>query len=86
MVTADGMSRLPLQESPAFLPQPGETVMLIETPKATPVNALQIKKWIEKILYCPVFILQGWSQVMNGGIQAIFPMRRMGASFGYLVS
>ena len=41
---ADGLSRLPLSESPSEVPVPGETVLLLETIQMSPVYASQIKQ------------------------------------------
>ena len=45
---ADVLSRLPLPECPSEVPLPGETVLLLETLEASPVNAKQIAKWTER--------------------------------------
>ena len=60
---ADGLSRLPLPESPSEVPVPGETVLLLETIQMSPVNASQIKQWTDKdpvLLTLRQYLEQGW--------------------------
>ena len=60
---ADGLSRLPLLESPNEVPVPGETVLLLETIQMSPVNASQIKQWTDKdpvLLTLQHYLEQGW--------------------------
>ena len=45
---ADGLSRLQLQEQPAEVPLPGETVLLFEALDSTSVRAKQIREWVDK--------------------------------------
>ena len=45
---ANGLSRLPLQEQPAEVPLPGETVLLFEALDSTSVRAKQIREWVDK--------------------------------------
>ena len=42
---ADALSRLPLPDCPDTVPQPGETICLIESLQETPINTKQIAKW-----------------------------------------
>ena len=44
---ADGLSRLPLPESPTEFPQPGEVILLMDTLETTPVRAQNSKQWID---------------------------------------
>ena len=63
---ADVLSRLPLPESVRETPQPGETVLLMESLQSSPVNANQIKRWTD---HDPIlskvrdFTLQGWHEL-----------------------
>ena len=60
---ADVLSRLLLPESVRKTPQPGETVVLMESLQSSPVNANQIKRWTD---HDPIvskvhdYTLQGW--------------------------
>ena len=66
MGNADGISRLPLPETPAQVPVPGETVMLIESLQTSPVNAQKIKTWTSQdptLSRVRQLILQGWPTV-----------------------
>ena len=45
---ADVLSRLPLPEHPNNIPQPAETVLLMESLNMTPVTAKQVKEWTDK--------------------------------------
>ena len=45
---ADLLSRLPLPAHPARIPDPGETVLLMETLNSSLVTAVQIKAWTSK--------------------------------------
>ncbi len=48
---ADALSRLPLPDTPALTPVPGETTLLMELLESTPVIAEEITKWTRR---CPV--------------------------------
>ena len=50
MANADGLSRLPLPESPASaeVPLPGEVVCLLQTLQSSPITAEQIRQWTSK--------------------------------------
>jgi hypothetical protein len=60
---ADLLSRLPLPESLAETPLPGETILLMENLLMSPVSASQVKTWTD---HDPVlsrvrrFVMQGW--------------------------
>ena len=45
---ADGLSRLPLPETPTQIPLPGETVLLMDTLANSPVTAYKIKRWTDE--------------------------------------
>ena len=45
---ADALSRLPLPELPSTVPQPGETVLLMNHLNETPVTSAQIKDWTKR--------------------------------------
>ncbi len=45
---ADLLSRLPLPETPAHMPEPGDTVLMMETPASSVVTAARIKAWTAK--------------------------------------
>ena len=60
---ADGLSRLPLPDSPSAVPVPGELVLLFECLQHSPLKAAQIRTWTDKD---PVLsrvrdrVLSGW--------------------------
>ena len=43
----DAMSRLPLRESPRFVPTPEDTVLLMEFLDSLPVMAEEIRQWTD---------------------------------------
>lgn len=60
---ADLLSRLPLPETPTRVPEPGETVLLMEVLDSTLVTATRIKSWTEKdpiLSQVKDMILHGW--------------------------
>ena len=60
---ADVLSRLPLPDHPTSVPQPQETVLLMETLQMSPVTSKQIKSWTSRD---PILakvrdkVLEGW--------------------------
>ena len=42
------LSRLPLPETPAKVPVPGETILLLDMLNSLPVTSEQIKQWTSK--------------------------------------
>ena len=48
LANADVLSRLPLPDQPSDVPLPGEMILLLETLCSSPVNAAQIKTWVDK--------------------------------------
>ena len=60
---ADALSRLPLTELPASVPQPPELILLMERIASCPITAKQISNWtkrdaiLSRVLH---FINQGW--------------------------
>ena len=62
---ADVLSRLPLPECPSEVPLPGETVLLLETLEASPINAKQIAEWTEKdpvLSKVKKWLTEGWPE------------------------
>ena len=53
---ADALSRLPLATMPQNIPQPGETVLLMDHLAGTPVCSAQIKNWTK----CDPVLSKGW--------------------------
>ena len=45
---ADALSRLPLPDTPAVMPVPGETILLMELLESMPVRAEEIRKWTRR--------------------------------------
>ena len=66
---ADVFSRLPLPESPATVPLPGETVFLMETLENTPVNATQIKNNDRILAKVREMVQKGWNNTGEESIQ-----------------
>ena len=60
---ADMLSRLPLPESPANIPTPGETILLLDMLHSLPVTAENIKQWTNRdpvLSRVRDMIQQGW--------------------------
>ena len=60
---ADGLSRLPLPDTPKLVPLPGETVLLMEHLDASPVSCKQVQRWTDKdpvLSKVRQYLLQGW--------------------------
>lgn len=66
---ADALSRLPLPSAPATVPEPGDTVLLFECLRVSPLSPSDIKRWtnrdpiLAKVRNC---ILQGWPSHLEG--------------------
>ena len=61
---ADALSRLPLSDGPKEIPVPGETILLIENLKETPVTFKQIATWTSRhplLSQVRHQVLQGWN-------------------------
>ena len=74
----DVLSRLPLPESPSSEPIPGETVFLMDTLQASPVNATQIRNCTSKdpiLAKARTLILQGWTYTPDKDFQP-FQLRK----------
>jgi hypothetical protein len=59
------LSRLPLPECPSEVLLPGETVLLLETLEASPINAKQIAEWTEKdpvLSKVKKWLTEGWPE------------------------
>ena len=64
---ADGLSRLPLPESPASaeVPLPGEVVCLLQTLQSSPITAEQIRQWTSKdpvLSRVRELVAKGWNE------------------------
>ena len=60
---ADMLSHLPLPETPVQVPEPGDTILLLQTLDKTPVTASQIRVWTDRdrtLSKVRDMILQGW--------------------------
>ncbi len=60
---ADALSRLPLPECPAEVPLPGETILLHDTLRSTPVTAEEIRRWTDQdatLSRVRNLVLRGW--------------------------
>ena len=60
---ADSLSRLPLAEAPADVPQPAETVFLMDLLATVPVSAAQIRSHTDRdptLSKVRQFVMQGW--------------------------
>ena len=67
MANADGLSRLPLPESPASaeVPLPGEVVCLLQTLQSSPITAEQIRQWTTKdpiLSRVRELVAKGWNE------------------------
>ena len=64
---ADGLSRLPLRESPSSVPVPGDTVLMMEalSDMGSAVSATTIKSWTDRdpvLSWVRRMVLHGWQQ------------------------
>lgn len=69
---ADLLSRLPLPMSPTNVPQPAETVLLMEKLQSSPVMAVHIRKWISRdtvLSHVRNFVLKGWRSTTEAALQ-----------------
>ena len=65
---ADGLSRLPLPVMPDSVPLPGETILLMEHLKGTPVHSGHIKEWTKRdpvLSQVLRYTLEGWPKIAN---------------------
>ena len=65
---ADGLSRLPLPDTPSQVPLPGDTVLVLDRLSATPVSVSQIRTWTSRdplLSRVRDFIQQGWPQSVD---------------------
>ena len=72
---ADALSRLPLPDSPADVPLPGESVLLLQNLQESPVTATQIRAWTDKdpvLSQVRNFVLHGWPTSVGEELQAYF--------------
>ena len=63
MENADGLSRLPLPTIVRLLPQPYETVLLMEHLESSLVTVKQIRSWTDRdptLVNVRKWVLQGW--------------------------
>ena len=75
---ADGLSRLPLPESPSNPPPPGDTILMMETLETTPVRAQNIKQWTDKdpiLSQVRKLVMTGWQETTNPEIQPYWKRR-----------
>ena len=73
---ADGLSRLPLPETPSEIPLPGETILLIERLEQSQVNAELISQWTNRdriLSRVRQFLLLGWPRLVD---EEMFPFDR----------
>ena len=60
---ADMLSRLPLPETPAKVPIPGETILLLDMLNSLPVTSEHIRQWTSKdpdLSKVKIMVQQGW--------------------------
>ena len=75
---ADGLSRLPLPEAPPNIPQPGDTILVMETLEATPARAQNIKQWTDRdpiLSQVRKLVLTGWQEITNSEMQPYWKRR-----------
>ena len=69
---ADGLCRLPLPEFLSSVPQPGETVLLLNKLQYVPVTAAQIKCWTDQDPFLSRvrnMVLHGWKEEAEEELQ-----------------
>ena len=65
---ADMLSRLPLPETPAKVPIPGETILLLDMLNSLPVTSEHIRQWTSKdpiLSKVKIMVQQGWQNSKN---------------------
>ena len=65
IANADGLSRLPLPDTPREAKVPAEVVLLLETLQASPISAKQIRKWTDRdplLSRVRTFVMKGWRE------------------------
>ena len=65
---ADTLSRLPMAAAPAKVPQPGETVLVMEHLEGTTVTSQEIREWNKRdptLAQVLRFTLEGWPSTCN---------------------
>ncbi len=65
IANADGLSRLPLPDTPREAKVPAEMVLLLETLQASPISAKQIRKWTDRdplLSRVRTFVMKGWRE------------------------
>ena len=65
---ADALSRLPMAAALAEVPQPGETVLLMEHLEGTTVTSQEIREWNKRdptLAQVLRFTLEGWPSICN---------------------
>ena len=75
LCNADGLSRLPLPDSPSTVPLPGETVLLLECLQHSPVTWNQIKNWTARdplLSQVYLYTMQGWPRIVENDLLPYF--------------
>ena len=76
---ADGLSRLPLPTTPQDVPQPAETILLMERLEASLVTAAKIRIWTDKdpvLAKVRKYVLQGWPERVEAKEMAPYFQRK----------
>ena len=75
---ADGLSRLPLPDTPSQVPLPGDTVLVLDRLSATPVSVSQIRTWTSRdplLSRVRDFVQQGWPQSVDTSFRSFHSRR-----------
>ena len=65
---ADMLSQLPLPETPAKVPVPGETILLLDMLNSLPVTSEHIRQWTSKdpvLSKVKIMVQRGWQNSKN---------------------
>ena len=75
---ADALSRLPLLDTPADVPLPGESVLLLQYLQESPITSAQVRVWTNKdsiLSQVRNFVYNGWPMSVGEELQPYFRRR-----------
>ena len=75
---ADALSRLPLPDTPADVPLPGESVLLLQYLQESPIISAQVRVWTNKdsiLSQVRNFVYNGWPMSVGEELQPYFRRR-----------
>ena len=72
IANSDGLSRLPLPETPQTISLPNEVVFLLQTLQSSPISAEQIKRWTDRdpvLARVRTFVTKGWNSTCEDALR-----------------